>query len=110
MGNIIKGLITSPDYKFKDFKAIMVNGYMNNISLWKEILQIDLSIALSNVDIPYIMIQGSTDIVASTKTVRELVHNQSSTNLSYVIIDNAGHYPSAEGMDSVLKQLTALTK
>lgn len=27
MGPIIKGFLTSPDYHFKDFKAIMINGY-----------------------------------------------------------------------------------
>lgn len=32
MGPIIKGLLTSPDYRMKDFKAIMVNGYLKNTS------------------------------------------------------------------------------
>lgn len=38
-----RGLIISPDYKMKDFKAIMVNGYMKNTSLWKEIVGLNLS-------------------------------------------------------------------
>ena len=71
MGTIIKGLLTSPDYKMKDFKAIMVNGYMKNTSLWKEILQIDLTEQLRSVKIPYMILQGDTDIVASTKIVKE---------------------------------------
>lgn len=50
IGPIIKGLLTSPDYSFRDFKAIMVNGYQKNSSLWREILQIDLSGILTKVD------------------------------------------------------------
>ena len=68
MGPIIKGLLTSPDYKMKDFKAIMVNGYMKNTSLWKEILRLNLTEQLKKVEIPYIILQGDTDIVASTQT------------------------------------------
>lgn len=28
MGKIIGGLLTSPDYSFKDFKAMVINGYI----------------------------------------------------------------------------------
>lgn len=73
MGSIIKGLLTSPDYRFKDFKAMMINGYQKNRSLWNEILRIDLSDILKKVQIPYVILQGDTDIVASTSTVKELV-------------------------------------
>ena len=51
MGKIIIGLLTSTDYKFKDFKAIMVNGFMKNTSLWKEILSLNLAEQLKNVTI-----------------------------------------------------------
>lgn len=73
IGSIMKGLITSPDYKMKDFKAIMVNGYMKNTSLWKEILRLNLTEQLKKVEIPYIILQGDTDIVASTQNIKELV-------------------------------------
>ena len=43
IGKIIFGLLTSPDYSLKDFKAVMKNGYANNTTLWKEILSIDLT-------------------------------------------------------------------
>lgn len=33
MSTMIMGLLTSPDYHFKDFKAIMMNGYKNNTSI-----------------------------------------------------------------------------
>lgn len=105
MGPIIKGLITSPDYKMKDFKAIMLNGYMRNTSLWKEILKLNLTEQLKKVEIPYIILQGDTDIVASTQTVKELVSTSSNTNLRYKIVANTGHLPGVEMMDTLLSVL-----
>lgn len=105
MGPIIKGLLTSPDYKIKDFKAIMVNGYMKNTSLWKEILRLNLTEQLKKVEIPYIILQGDTDIVASTQTVQELVSTSSNTNLRYKIVANTGHLPGVEMMDTLLSVL-----
>lgn len=105
MGSIIKGLLTSPDYKFKDFKAIMVNGYMKNNSLWKEILRIDLSEILGGVKIPYLLLQGDTDIVASTQTAKSLVSNCNNPNLRIQVISNTGHMPGVEMMESLMRVL-----
>lgn len=105
MGQIIKGLITSPDYKLNDFKAIMVNGYMKNTSLWKEILRLNLTEQLQKVEIPYIILQGDTDIVASTQTVKELISISNNTNLRYTVISNTGHMPGVEMVDTLLSVL-----
>ncbi|MCQ2082732.1 MAG: alpha/beta fold hydrolase [Lachnospiraceae bacterium] len=105
MGSIIKGLLTSPDYKFKDFKAIMVNGYMKNNSLWKEILRIDLSEILGGVEIPYLLLQGDTDIVASTQTAKSLVSNGNNPNLRIQVISNTGHMPGVEMMEALMRVL-----
>lgn len=105
MGSIIKGLMTSPDYTMKDFKAIMVNGYMKNTSLWKEITQINLTEQLRNVEIPYVILQGDTDIVASTKLVKELIANSNNSNLSCRVVANTGHMPGVEMMDTLLTVL-----
>lgn len=105
MGSIIKGLLTSPDYKFKDFKAIMVNGYMKNNSLWKEILRIDLSEILGGVEIPYLLLQGDTDIVASTQTAKSLVSNFNNPNLRIQVISNTGHMPGVEMMEALMRVL-----
>ena len=104
LGNIIKGLLTSPDYKMKDFKAMIVNGYQKNQSLWKEILALDLSHLLRKVQIPYIILQGDTDIVASTERVSELVKESNNENLQCEIIKNSGHMPESEGMDREKKK------
>jgi pimeloyl-ACP methyl ester carboxylesterase len=108
MGPIIKGLLTSPDYSFKNFKAMMINGYQKNRSLWNEILHIDLSDILKNVQIPYVILQGDTDIVASTLAVKELVQNSSNSNLQCEVVENSGHMPGKEGMELVLEKLRML--
>lgn len=105
MGPIIRGLLASPDYSLKDFKAVMINGYRKNTSLWKEILKIDLSGVLSNVKIPYIILQGETDLVASTKTVKELTANSENANISCQVIPKTGHFPGVEMMESILAVL-----
>lgn len=107
MAFMIKGLLKSPDYTMKDLKANIINGYRKNTSLWKEIIQLDLSEALAKVKIPYVMLQGDTDLVASTKTVKELVANSNNSNLSCKIIKNTGHLPGLEMMDLLLATLKA---
>lgn len=110
MGSIIKGLMTSPDYKMKDFKAIMVNGYRKNSSLWKEILKLNLTEQLEKVEVPYIILQGDTDIVASTQTVIKTVSAADNPNLSYKVIPNTGHMPGTEMMETlfaVIKETAA---
>lgn len=108
VGQIMRGLLRSPDYKLKDLKAMFINGYLKNISLWKEIVSLNLSEALSNVDVPYIMLQGDTDIVASTLLVKELVEKANNSNLSYKVIENTGHLPGREMMEQLLCTLKEL--
>lgn len=108
MSRIIWGLLTSPDYKFKDFKAIMINGYRGNVTLWREILKLDLSRTLAQVNVPYLMLQGDTDIIASTTKVKELVEYAKNPYLSCQIIDNTGHMPGKKMMDCVFQTLCAL--
>lgn len=110
MGAIIKGLLTSPDYSMKDFKAIMVNGYMKNTSLWKEIVKLDLSEQLRNVKVPYVILQGDTDIVASTELVEALVSGSKQPNLQCRIVENTGHLPGAEMMETLLTVLREVSQ
>lgn len=105
MGKMIKGILTSPDYTFRDFKAIMINGCQRNRSLWKELLLLDLSQTLCNVQIPYVILQGDTDIVASTAEVQRLVDSSDNPNLKCVVVKNSGHIPGGNGMDKVFEQL-----
>jgi pimeloyl-ACP methyl ester carboxylesterase len=103
MGKIVVGLLTSPDYRKKDFMAVIVNGYLKNVSLWKELLHMDLSNALSSITVPYAIIQGENDIVASTKTVLEAT--QGNHAITCQVVPDAGHYPSMPAMDAVVAAL-----
>ena len=107
-GEVIKGLLTSPDYKFKDFKAIMINGYKKNTSLWNELLKIDLTATLSKINIPYIILQGDTDVVAYTQDVKELVEKSNNKNIKCYIVKNTGHLPGIEMMEEIQNKLIEL--
>ena len=108
MGKIIMGLLTSPDYRKKDFIAVMVNGYLKNVSLWKELLYMDLSDVLLSITEPYAIIQGDSDIVASTQTVLEAT--KGSDAITCQVIPNSGHYPSKPAMDAVVETLQNMVK
>lgn len=109
MGKMIMGLMTSPDYTFMDFKAVVDNGYKGNVSLWNEILKIDLTETLNAVKMPYYIIQGETDIVASTNVVKSVVEKSDNENLRYAVVENTGHFPGVEMMDKIFESLCELS-
>lgn len=101
-GPIIRGMITSPDYSMKDFKAIVKNGCSKNKSLTNEFIAMDLSETLEAISVPYLIIQGDTDIVTPTKMISNFVETVNNSNLHYQLVDNSGHIPSAKGMDFII--------
>ncbi len=105
VGPIIKGLLKSPDYKFKDFKAIMINGTATSTKLWPELLKIDLTEELKAVTVPYHILQGDTDIITSTQNLVEVVDAMDNPNVRYQVVPNSGHMPGKEGMDVVVDTL-----
>lgn len=105
VGEIIKGLLTSPDYSFKDFKAVVKNGYRFNKSLLLDHLKTDLTPLLSKVQVRYVMLQGDTDIITSTKNVLKAVENCNNENVSVKVIKDAGHLPSAAAMNECFNVL-----
>lgn len=105
MRDIFWGLIKSPDYKFKDFKAIVINGYMKNNSLFNELFNIDLKAGLSKIKIPYTVIQGEKDMVTPTKTVTESLKEFNNDNIRLITVSNNGHIPNDSGMDTILHEL-----
>lgn len=109
MGAMIMGLMTSPDYSFKDFKAIVDNGYKINRTLWNELLKIDLTKTLSSVKIPYHIFQGETDIVASTNTILQITNEADNKNLKCTVVKNTGHFPGTEMMDVIFEGLLKLS-
>ncbi len=110
MRPIVKGLLTSPDYRLKDFKAIVVNGTATSTRLWPELLKMDLTNELQKVDVPYYILQGDTDIVTSTKEIQRVAENANNPNLHCSIIRHSGHMPGKEGMDAVYATLTDIAQ
>ncbi len=108
LGKILLGLLTGPDYRLADVKAIMVNGYRGNGSLWREILKLDLTGTVSRVQIPYRICQGDSDIVASTQQVQKLVKAAGNPNLRCKVAANTGHMPGVDMLETVYAQLLEL--
>jgi ESS family glutamate:Na+ symporter len=97
--------MTSPDYKFKDFKAIVMNGYMKNTSLITELSELDLRESLKSVSVPYHIIQGETDIVTCTSSIVSFVEESDNPNLTCKVIPNSAHIPGVNGMQAVFEEM-----
>lgn len=108
LGSILWGLFTSPDYRLRDFAALFINGYRANKSLLLQMISIDLSADIKNMPLPYYVVQGSSDIVTSTKTVSGLIQESGNPNLHCTVVENSGHLPSQKCMDLLEKQLLAM--
>lgn len=106
IGEIAKGLLSSPDYRFRDFMAVVKNGYRGNESLVREVLTIDLAKNLCDIRIPYFIVQGDTDLVTLTKTACEAVQNCGNENVTIKIVKDSGHLPSENAMAEILNALT----
>ena len=105
VGDIIKGLLTSPDYSFKDFIAIVKNGYAKNESLMREMAVADLSGAFNDITVPYHIFQGETDIVTATNDVIRLLDGLNNENVSYTVLPNVGHFPSETAMKEIYEKI-----
>lgn len=104
MGKIMWGLLTSPDYSIKDCKAVAVNGTGKNQSLLPELIHLDLRSTLKSAAVPYLIMQGDTDIVTPTKYVEAFVKESGNENLHFAVVKNSGHIPGREGMAYVIEK------
>lgn len=105
MGNLMKGYLSSPDYKFGDFMAIVQNGYLKNRSIMKELSSIDLREEMKKITVTYKILQGETDIVTSTSMIKEYVKNSGNSMLSCTVVKNAAHLPGMNGINAILKEI-----
>ncbi|MCM1126369.1 MAG: alpha/beta hydrolase [Lachnospiraceae bacterium] len=71
--------------------------------MMEELFQIDLRSALKQVKLPYRILQGSTDIVASTKSIMEFTKEIKNPYVTCQVIENCGHMPSQKGMDAIME-------
>lgn len=102
------GLFSSPDYRFKDFTATMINGYMKNGTLIKELLELDLRDTLSKIGVPYKIIQGDTDIVTSTKAIENFLSENKNENIRFVKVKNSGHMAGEDAMERVAEEIVKM--
>ncbi len=105
VGDIIQGLFSSPDYRFKDFIAIVQNGYAKNESLLREMASTDLSALFQEITVPYFIFQGETDIVTDTKSVVKLVEGLNNQNVSCFVLPDMGHFPSKAAMGQIFEKI-----
>ncbi|MCM1165846.1 MAG: alpha/beta hydrolase [Lachnospiraceae bacterium] len=103
MAKILWGLLTSPDYSFKNFMSVAVNGTTKNNSLYKEIVSLDITDVLARVKIPYLILQGETDIVTSTKFIRDFVNTAANGNLTLSVLPRSGHMPGGDAMKKIIE-------
>lgn len=108
--DMLKGLLSSPDYRLKDFSAVMINGYMKNSSLINELLNIDLRDVLSEIKIPYKIMQGDTDIVTSTREIEKYVSRSENDNIQLTVLENSGHMPGEDAMERIIGEIIKMTK
>lgn len=110
IGKMILGIMTSPDYRFRDFKAITMNGYTKNTSLMQGLQKLDLRETLKSVSVPYHIIQGETDIVTSTRNIVSFVEKADNPYLTCKVVPDSAHHPGVNGMQAVLEEICSLRK
>lgn len=101
--SVIWGFLTSPDYRLKDFKAVVVNGYQKNKSLIEELFRVDLRNNLNQVAVPYKIMQGSTDLVTPTKMITDFVKEIENPHVSCRVVESCGHMPEGKGMNEIVE-------
>ena len=104
------GLATSPDYSMKALKATVSNSYSRDISLWKEIFELDLSEALARVKVPYHILDGTSDVVASVKTAEELVEKSNNRLLDLETVEHSGHLSGTLAMERIFEALCKMAE
>ena len=87
-----------------------MNGYLHNQSLLNEMMEIDLSQELQQVQIPYLIMQGDRDIVTPTKAIERLMQENHNDNLFFSLVENSAHMPSANAMERIQTEGIAFLK
>ena len=98
---LLKGYITSPDYRFSALKTFVSNDAMLNISIYKELLLLDETPILEKIEIPYKILSGESDIICASKSSLQKLMKSRNENLSVVEIKNSGHIPSLAAFEQV---------
>lgn len=105
VGAFVRGLLESPDYTLRDLVAAVSNDFSRSERLFAELFAIDLSEELANMEVPYLVVQGETDIVTSTRALRTFVAECGNPNLHYAEAPRSGHMPGTVGMDLLFERI-----
>lgn len=107
---LIFGIMTSPDYKFKDFRNALKNDCTGNSDLFKEILNADVTEDLKSVQVPYLIIQGESDLITDTEMIMNLVNSSKNKYLYYEMVEKMGHIPDFSTIEQNIDKLKIMTK
>lgn len=109
-GPIIWGLLTSPDYGFRDFQAVVRNGYTGFDDPAEMLMALDLRKTLENLKIPYRILTGETDRITPAALAEEAVREGKNPMLSCEVIPDSSHFFGPKGMEAIVENLTDLAR
>lgn len=102
---IIKALLKSHDYSFKDFRAVVKNGFHKNTSIWHELLEFDLADGLKTVGTPYLIIQGEDDLITPPAPVVEAVKSCGNPLVELKLLKGTGHIPTKAAFNAIYEEI-----
>ena len=109
-GPVIFGLMTSPDYSFRDFRAVVNNGYTGLDEPFQCLMDLDLREQLRSVPVPYRILQGDTDLITPADLAEEAVKEAENPLLTCCRIPDTSHFFGIRGMETMVKALTELAE
>ena len=72
--------------------------------MFQELIHLDLQSTLKSITVPYLILQGDTDIVTSTKYAEAFVKESGNENLHFAVVKNGGHIPGRDDMAYVIEK------
>ncbi|MBU3113200.1 alpha/beta fold hydrolase [Clostridium lacusfryxellense] len=105
---IILKTFFSPDYSLKNAYGTIVDGNQNvqtNSNVLEEMFNINLTKELLQLKVPYLILQGKDDIVASTSIAKQVVENSNNPNLKIKVFENSGHIPTNNCFEKVISSI-----
>lgn len=109
-GPIVWGLLTSPDYCFRDFRAVVQNGYTGFDGPAEMLMSLDLRKTLENLKIPYRILTGETDRITPASLTEEAVREGKNPMLTCEVIPDSSHFFGPKGMEAIVNNLTELVR
>lgn len=102
--------MASTDYTLGDYLAITSNPYSRNRSLLREFATLDLSEELSQVRIPYRILQGENDIISTVSMIRDFCENSGNRMLSCTVVSDSSHLPGQKAMEAILRETELMNR